>query len=137
MRPRLLVLRPGAIGDALLTVPALAALRRQYPGYSLAVASNATALPVLAAMGLVDERWPFDSPAVTRLFMPREPGPDDAFLPIASAIAWGSDPDGVLEASLRRRGASPALIAPSRPGAGEPVHVARHLVRTLAPLGVE
>ena len=136
MKPRLLVLRPGAIGDALLAVPALAALRRHYPNHRLGLANNATALPVLAAMSLVDEWWPFDGPAVTRLFMPRDPAPDDVFMPIAAAVAWGADPDGVLEASLRRRGAETVVIAPSRPAAVEAEHVARYLVRTLAPLDV-
>jgi ADP-heptose:LPS heptosyltransferase len=136
VRRRLLVLRPGAIGDSLLTTPALAALRRRYPAYELLMAGNAAALPVLAALGLVDAWWPFDGPAVTRLFMPRAPAPDDAFLDLAVGIAWGSDPDGVLADALRGRGAADPLIAPSQPPAGAPVHVARHLVRTLAPLGV-
>jgi ADP-heptose:LPS heptosyltransferase len=136
VKPRLLVPRPGAIGDALLTAPALTALRGHFPKHDLWLASNATAAPVLAAMGLADAWWGFESPAVTRLFMAGEPGPDDAFTPIDVAVGWGRDPDDVLAASLRRRGADPVLIVPSRPAAGEVVHVARHLVRTLAPLGL-
>ena len=136
VRPRLLVLRPGAIGDTLVTVPALVALRRRYPEHDLLMAGNASALPILAAMGLVDVAWPFDDPSVTRLFMHRDPGPDDVFLGLATAIAWGSDPDGVLTAAFRRRGASDVVIAPSQPPASEPTHVARHLVETLGPLGV-
>ena len=136
MRPRILALRPGAIGDALLTAPALAALRRHFPDHDLWLASNPAALPVLAAMGLVEQAWPFDGPAVTRLFMPREPALDDPLLPVDVGVAWGNDPDGVLAASLRRRGARDVLIVPSRPMPGEPDHVARYLRRSLTPLGV-
>lgn len=136
MKPRLLVLRPGAIGDTLLTAPALAALRRRFSDHLFVVASNRSALPVLGAMGLADVPYSFDSPAVTRLFMPREPDPDDEFVPISAAVAWAADPDGVLEASLRRRGAAEVLVVPSRPALGEIVHVGRHLMRALAPLGI-
>jgi heptosyltransferase III len=41
------VYRPGAIGDTILTLPALAALRRRYPGCHIAYAGNAAMLPLL------------------------------------------------------------------------------------------
>jgi ADP-heptose:LPS heptosyltransferase len=131
------VLRPGAIGDTLVTLPALAALRGRYPGATIEIAGNATALPVVEASGLIDRWISFDDPRVTRLFMPGEPAPDDSFPGLDVAVAWGRDADGTLEAGLRRRGAREVVVAPSRPDPEQPIHAARHLLRTLAPLGID
>jgi ADP-heptose:LPS heptosyltransferase len=133
----MLVLRPGAIGDTLLAAPALSALRGRYPEHHLHVVGNQHALPVLAAMGLADDWTPFDDPSVTRLFVDREPVSDDPFAPLDVAVAWCADEDGVLQRSLRRRGARDLVIARSRPPAGSRIYVARHLMRMLAPLGID
>ena len=72
-----------------------------------------------------------------RLFTPSDPPPDDPFLGIDVAVAWGRDADGTLGRALARRGAMTVIVAPSRPDPSRPEHVARHLLRTLAPLGIE
>ena len=41
------VYRPGAIGDTILTLPALAALRQRYPGCRITFAGNTAMLPLL------------------------------------------------------------------------------------------
>jgi heptosyltransferase-3 len=134
---RVLVLRAGAIGDTLVTLPALLALRRRFPHAQIEAVGSATALPVAEASGLIDTWLPFDDGRVTRLFMPSEPPPDDPFLGIDVAVAWGRDADGTLERSLVRRGATAVVVAPSRPDPSEPEHVALHLLRTLASLGIK
>jgi heptosyltransferase III len=55
---------------------------------------------------------------------------------VGAAVAWCSDPDGVLEANLTRLVTERVLIAPSRPPTDRPMHVADHLVDTLRPLDV-
>src|SRR5215213_6578030 len=134
---RVLVLRPGAIGDTLVTLPALLALRRRYPGALIEAAGNAAALPIAEASGLIDRWMPFDDGRVTRLFMPGEPPSGDHFLGLDVAVAWGRDPDGTLRSALTRRGARQLVVAPSRPEPDRPEHVARHLLRSLASLGIE
>lgn len=131
------MLRPGAIGDTLVTLPALLALRRRFPHARIEAIGNATALPIVEASRLIDSWLPFDDGRVTRLFMPADPPPDDPFLGIDVAVAWGRDADGTLERALVRRGATAVVVAPSRPDPGQPEHVARHLLRTIAPLGIE
>ena len=42
----ILVIRPGAMGDALLTFPVLKALREQYNGTCITLVSNAQVLPL-------------------------------------------------------------------------------------------
>jgi len=52
---RILVLRGGALGDLLVTLPALACLRRRWPGAHLVLAGNPTAAVLAREAGLVDE----------------------------------------------------------------------------------
>ena len=134
---RILVLRPGAIGDTLVTLPALFAMRERFPGAELSVVGNVQALPLVEAAGCADAWIGFDDPRVTRLFVPAEPAADDPFRGIDVGVAWGRDPDGTLRSALELRGARQVVVAPSRPADGQAVHVARHLLRTLAPLGVD
>ena len=137
MASRILVLRPGAIGDTLVTAPALQALRRRFPSARIEMAGNPAALPLLASSELVDRCIPFDDPRVTRLFMPAAPAPDDPFLGIDAAVAWCADPEGALTQALRARGASRVVVTSSRPPSERSVHAALYLLDTLEPLGVE
>jgi ADP-heptose:LPS heptosyltransferase len=110
-----LVLRPGALGDTLLAVPALRALRRQYARLTLAAHGGAARL--LLESGEVDAAMSFDDPRVGRVLQ----GSSDAVQPV---VAW-------LDVA-RTPGLHALVVAPSRP-AGE-VHCARYLLDTLAPL---
>jgi heptosyltransferase-3 len=134
---RLLVLRPGAIGDTLVTIPALLALRRRFPDSTIEVAGNPTTLPLLAASRLIDRWISFDDPRVTRLFMLAEPAAADPFRGVDAAVAWCPDLDGTLHRALADRGAREIVVAPSRPPPGSADHVSQHLVGTLRALGVD
>jgi heptosyltransferase-3 len=148
---RLLVMRPGAIGDTLLTFPALAALRGRFPGARVHLIGNGVAAPLammtgfprvgasrrdIARVPLVDAWTSFDDVAVGGLF--RRDGPRMAarFGPLLAAVAWCGDPDGTLAANLRRLGAEQVVVAPSRPPASAPEHISDHLLATLRPLGI-
>jgi heptosyltransferase-3 len=115
----MLVLRPGALGDTLLAVPALRALRRRFGPLTLAAHGGAARL--LAALGEADRGVAFDDPSLGWLFggdgVPEE----------TAVVAWMKRVPALRHA---------LVVAPSRP-AGEAVHAARYLLETLAPLGVE
>ena len=137
MSGRVLVLRPGAIGDTLVTAPALRALRQRFPSARIEMAGNPVALPLLASSDLIDRCLAFDDPRVTRLFVASTPSSDDPFLDLNAAVAWCSDPDGVLRRALAARGAARVVATSSRPPPGLAVHVASYLLGTLGPLGIE
>ena len=111
----MLVLRPGALGDALLAVPALRALRRSLPPVTLA--AHAAAVRFLVSVGEIDHGLAFDDASLTPLFTGN-------CVPDQPVVAW---------TSARLRYAT--LQAPSRPV--ELKHVAHYLLETLASLGVE
>jgi len=111
------VLRPGALGDTLLAVPALRALRSSFG--SVRLAAHGAAARLLAAVAEVDSGMAFDDPALAWLFRDSAPGED--------VVAW-MNPAGAVGLKWA------LMVAPSRP-LGEQ-HCAEYLVETLAPLGV-
>jgi heptosyltransferase III len=112
-----LVLRLGALGDTLLAVPALRALRFRFR--PLELAAHAGAARLLALLGEVDHGIAFDDPSLGWLFR-------DSPAPERNIVAW-MHPQHALSAAM--------VVAPSRP-AGEQ-HCAQYLLETLAPLGVD
>jgi ADP-heptose:LPS heptosyltransferase len=110
-----LVLRPGALGDTLLAVPALRALRTAYA--PLTLAANGAAARLLADVGEVELGLAFDDPSLAWLFRPGGLPPEDI-------VAWMAAPPRDV-----------TLAAPSRPPAMDR-HCARYLLETLAPLGI-
>jgi heptosyltransferase-3 len=112
-----LVLRPGALGDTLLAVPALRALRSRFAPLTLAAHGGAARL--LVGLGEVDSGLAFDDSSLTWLFRGSAPEED--------VVAWmNADAAPVLNGAL--------LVAPSRPDRQE--HCAAYLLRTLKPLGI-
>jgi ADP-heptose:LPS heptosyltransferase len=132
----LLLVRPGAIGDSLLAGPALAALRAARPADRLELVAHPAVGPLLERRRLVDRFVSRDAPAADSLFAPDPRPARDCFGQVGAAVAWSSDPDGLLTANLRALGADPLVLAPSRPDAAAGKHVAEHLLESLAPLGV-
>ena len=110
----MLVLRPGALGDTLLAVPALRALRRAFSPVCLA--AHAATARLLADIGEVDRGVAFDDPSLAWVF--GEAVPDEP------VVAW---------MSAEIKGAR--LVAPSRPA--DATHCARYLLESLAPLGID
>jgi heptosyltransferase III len=117
----LLVLRPGALGDTLLALPALRALRRAVG--PLTLAAHAGAARLLAGLGEVDAGMAFDDLALRWVFG----APTEAHRRV---VAW-MNADGApgLHGAL--------LVAPSRPPGDSQQHVADYLLQSLAPLGIE
>ncbi len=117
---RIVVIRPGALGDTLLTLPALALLRQRWPDARLAFVGRRDALALVAATGLADETSPFDLPEWSALFDDRAAGPcPRSILALVRdcdhAVAWLADTEGTVARALRALGARQTLVAPGRP----------------------
>ncbi len=130
----ILVIRPGAIGDALLTFPVLKALREQYEGAYITLVSNAQVLPLAQAFGVAEQVFDFQDIQWSELFSPNgihTSSMSDLLAQTDLAICWLRDPDGIIEHNLKTSGVEHLIIAPGRPSAGEHHHIIDYLARTI------
>jgi len=141
------VVRPGALGDTLLTLPALALLRCWAPDAHLTLIARADILPLALASGLADHAWPWDLPDWGILFAsqaaapPLTPRARSALAQADVVIVWAPDPSGVVAGTLSALGAGRVIVAPAQPPptdreGDEQVHTAVWLAETLRPLGI-
>src|SRR5205085_4463910 len=133
----ILVIRPGAIGDALVTFPVLQALRTRYSSPYITFVSNASVLPLAKASGVVDEVSDYEDMLWSELFSARgihTPMLKSRLQRVDMAICWLHDVEGMVEHNLRAVGIGQIVIAPGRPLEGERVHVVDYLAKTV---GVE
>ncbi|GCE48375.1 ADP-heptose:LPS heptosyltransferase [Thermosporothrix hazakensis] len=130
---RILLVRPGAIGDTLLTLPVIAALKAYHPNTTIHFVGRADVLPLFHASGLVEEtsdyealQWSalFASPETARrLLSPQFAGYD-------LAICWLRDSEGTIARNLTASGIQEVITAPGRPPADTVIHVAEYLAQT-------
>ena len=134
---KIIIFRPGALGDTLLTFPALAALRRAFPGARLAVIGNAPALALTQDAGLADAIFDFDLPWWAELFSEdgiRSPQAREMLAGARLVVLWiGRDGEQVTS-NLQLLGAQQIISAPGRPPEDGQRHAAEYLLDTLLPV---
>src|SRR5690348_2576828 len=124
---KIILFRPGALGDTILTFPALSVLRQSFPGARITAVGNAPALALARDAGLVDDVLSFDLPWWAELFAEdgiRSPEARQMLEGAELAVLWLRDPDGLAARSLRALGIPKTLAAPGRPAEGQRVHEA-------------
>src|SRR5712692_4102207 len=130
----ILVIRPGAIGDALLTFPVLKALKEDNTGTHITLVSNALVLPLALAFGVAEQVFDFQDIQWTELFSTT--GIRTSFIrgrleQIDLAICWLRDSDGIIAHNLKTSGVKHLIIAPGRPSEGQNVHIVDYLAHTV------
>jgi ADP-heptose:LPS heptosyltransferase len=134
---QILIIHPGALGDVLQAIPALAALGELGEGSHLTFAGQTRLGRLLSGVGLVDEAIPFDGLGLENLFAHGSlpPQVESRLARFDRVISWfGARAEPFPQ---RLHSVVPAaLIAPPIPETGPPPTVWEHLVRTLAPWGV-
>lgn len=129
-----LIIRPGAIGDTLLTFPILGALQRKYHGPHVTFAGNAAVLPLVLETGLADEVYDYQSRQWSELFSAdgiQAPALLGLLRGTDLAICWLRDPDHLVRQNLRQAGVKKLIIAPGRPAEGERIHIVDYLAKTI------
>jgi ADP-heptose:LPS heptosyltransferase len=136
---RIVVYRAGALGDTLLTFPALAALHKQWPAARITLICRADVHALALASGLVDRTWSHALPEWMCLF-DNGVAPSDlareTFGGVDLALIWAADAGGEVASQLRALGVQQTLVAEPPPQAGSRRHAALQLLDSLAPLGL-
>jgi heptosyltransferase-2 len=136
----ILMIRAGALGDCLLMLPALGALRRHFPQARIDVMGYPPRWEWVLGRGLVDHVHSIEYPGMHLLFGTDlvVPAPLRSFLGAYNIIlSYRPDPDGVFERSLKALGARLVLSqAPFPPAPPPKIHVADFALRLVARLGV-
>lgn len=131
---RVLIIRPGAIGDTLLTFPLLRALKTRYEQTHITFVSNPAVLPLASLFGLADAVFDYGAVEWSELFS--EVGIRSVFLRdtlqgTKRVICWLRDPDEVVKRNLFSAGVQNVVIAPGRPSEASGLHIVTYLAQTI------
>ena len=135
---RFLLLRGGAIGDFILTLPALALLRERWPDAHIELIGYPHVARLAQEGGLVDAVRSLDGAHIARLFALRPELPEDQVNYIRSfdvIITWLHDPGGVVRENLLRAGARQVIYGSPLVESGHAVDKLLEPLETLALYG--
>jgi heptosyltransferase-2 len=138
-KPKILVIRGGAIGDFILTLPAITALRRQFPQAHLEVLGYPHIVQLALAGGLVDRAQPIEARGLAGFFARGgELAAElvDYFSEFDIVISYLYDPDEIFQTNVGRCLHGQFIAAPHRPDESEKLHAAKVYLKPLERLAI-
>lgn len=138
-RGRILVIRGGAIGDFILTLPAIAALRRQFPEAHLEVLGYPHIAQLALAGGLVDRVQPIDARGLAGFFAAG--GALDLevanyFARFDVVVSYLFDPDLIFQTNVARCTRAQFIQGPHHPNEVERIHATEVYLKPLERLAI-
>ncbi len=136
---RILVVRGGAIGDFVLTLPVLAALRTSFPKARLEVLGYPHIAQLAMLGGFAEEVRSIDDRALAMFFAPDAELPQEwvgYFRAFSVIISYLFDPDGFFERNVRRCSDAVFIAGCHRPGANRSLHATDCLLEALQRLAI-
>lgn len=115
---KILFIRGGAVGDFILTMPAIQLVREQLPDNEITVLGYPAICELAKATGLVDEIRSIEDAKLAHFFNPKsELDPDwcQFFAGFDVVVSYLFDPDGFFQGNLERAGVETLLLAPFKP----------------------
>ena len=138
-KPKILVIRGGAIGDFILTLPAIAALRRQFPQAHLEVLGYPHIAQLAVAGGLADRVQPIEARGLAGFFARGgnlEPDLMDYFSEFDLVISYLYDPDEIFKTNVIRCLVKQFIVGPHRPDKTERLHATQVYLKPLERLAI-
>lgn len=136
---KILVVRGGAIGDFILTLPAIAALRRQFPEAHLEVLGYPHIIQLAIAAGLVDRAQPIDARPLAGFFARNgELSEDlcDYFSEFDIIVSYLYDPDEIFRTNVARCSPAQFIAGPHRPDESQRIHATQVFLKPLERLAI-
>ena len=138
-RGRILVIRGGAIGDFILTLPAIAALRRQFPEAFLEVLGYPHIARLALAGGLADRVQSIEARALAEFFARHGDLQEELveyFSEFDLIISYLYDPDQIFQTNVARCTRAQFIPAPHRPDETSRLHASRSFLKPLERLAI-
>lgn len=137
MKPRILVIRGGAIGDFILTLPAIKLLRENFPDAHLEILGYRHIVAVAEGRFYAKSARSIEYGPMAGFFVPNsvlDPALVEYFASFQQVISYLFDPDGFFEGNLRRAGVKNFLSAYQKIDDSE--HASLQLARPLQKLAL-
>jgi len=137
MNPRILVIRGGAIGDFVLTLPAIRLLRENFPNAHLEILGYKHIVALAEGRYYADATRSIEYGGLSRFFIPGTELPRDLveyFASFQQIISYLYDPDRFFEANLRRAGVR--YFIHGSPKLDDSAHAAQQLAQPLESLAL-
>jgi heptosyltransferase-3 len=139
MNGRILVIRGGAIGDLILTLPVLAALKRQFPKATLELMGYPHIAQLALAGGLVDRVQSIEARALAGFFARNGELPAELaqyFGGFDLILSYLYDPDHIFETNVRQCGRAQFIACPHRPDEALEIHATDVFLKPLERLAI-
>jgi heptosyltransferase-2 len=136
---RILVIRGGAIGDFILTLPALTALRRQFPRAHLEVLGYPHIAQLALAGGLVNRVQSIEAGALAGFFARGGQLAEnlaDYFSEFDLILSYLYDPDGIFKTNVGLCTGAQFITGPHRPSEAAGLHAAKVYLQPLERLAI-
>ena len=134
--PRILVVRGGAIGDFIMTLPAVGALRERWPDGHIEILGYPHITELARGRYYADATRSIDAKPMAGFFIPNselDPGLKEYFGGFDLVISYLFDPDSLFANNVRRCGVKQVIEASPRP---KDTHAAKHYCRPLESLAI-
>ena len=138
-RGKILVLRGGAIGDFILTLPVLAALRQHFPQTRLEVLGYPSVATLALTAGVADASRSIDARPLASFFARRGELASELqeyFAGFAIILSYLYDPDGVLQENVARCSKAQFIAGPHRPDDQADIHATEVFLKPLERLAI-
>jgi heptosyltransferase-2 len=138
-RGKILVIRGGAIGDFILTLPAMAALRHQFPEAHLEVLGYPHIAQLAVAGGVVDRVQSIEARALAGFFARHgdlEEDLADYFSEFDLIVSYLYDPDGIFQTNVARCTGAQFIAGPHRADERTKLHASKAYLKPLERLAI-
>jgi heptosyltransferase-2 len=136
---KILVVRGGAIGDFILTLPVLAALRKQFPDARLEVLGYPHIAQLALASALADDVKSIDARPLASFFALNGKLDESLahyFASFAVIVSYLYDPDGIFQDNVTRCSKAQFITGPHRPDEKLELHATEAFLKPLERLAI-
>ncbi len=136
---RILIIRPGALGDLIVTLPTFGAIRHYFQGARIEIMGYTTFLEITNGRFYADAVSRFDQADIAPLFVNNAQLPPSLIKKFEGTdlvFSFVSDKEQVFAHNLRKAGVKHIIHREPLPACSEGVHITDYLLKSLDSLGI-